>query len=543
MLDRISRRRFLRTSVAGGIAATLAGPGTLAVADSTTTDSSACAPSFGPATVTPGTPRYPDLVRGFNQRWVGNPDYVRVVGTTAQVVQAVQEAATAGKRLTVRSGGHCYRDFVFNPTVNAVVDVAQMKQIYYDPGKRAIAIEAGATVTDVDQALYKRWGVALPGGSCPTVGMGGHIAGGGYGLLSRALGLTIDHLFGVEVVVLDASRTAHVVIATSDPNDPNRDLWWAHTGGGGGNFGIVTRYWFRTPGAAGTDPTQLLPRPPATILETSVSWLWSQLTQQDFTALCTNFGAWHVANRAPGPATASLFSHLVPLHQSAGVVSLVAQIDAAVPNAQQTLDDYISAINTGVSATMTVAERRPLPWLHSTEWPGFFGGNPTVRAEQKSAFMRANFPQTQIDAMYRSLTRTDYIWPQALLMIASYGGNISRVAPDATAFPHRDSVMLVQPLAFWNDATDDARHIAWTRKLYGDMYADTGGVPVPNAVTDGCYVNYADTDLNDTTLNTSGVSWQTLYYKNNYPRLQQIKARYDPTNFFRHTQSIGLPGS
>jgi FAD/FMN-containing dehydrogenase len=498
---------------------------------------------FGPAVVTPGTPRYVDLVRGFNQRWVGTPDAVAVVSTTEQVVRVVQDAVRAGRRLTVRSGGHCYRDFVYNPDVRVVVDVSQMKQISFDEDRRAIAIEPGATVIEVDHALYERWGVALPGGSCPTVGYGGHIAGGGYGPLSRLFGLVVDHLSAVEVVVVDEDGEARAVVATSEPSDPNRDLWWAHTGGGGGNFGIVTRYWFRTPGATGNDPGRLLPRPPAEILESSVSWPWSQLTQQGFRTLLTNWGAWHVANSAAGTNLASMFSHLLPLHQAAGVVAMVTQIDAAVPNAQQILDDFVTAVNTGVGAPLAVAEHRPLPWLHSTEWPGFFAGNPTFRAEQKSAYMRANFPESQIDAMYRSLTRTDYNWPQALVEMASYGARISAVGADATAMPHRDAVMLLMPLAYWNDAADDARHVAWVRQLYRDMYADTGNVPVPNAVTDGCYVNYADTDLSDPTFNSSGVSWQQLYYKDNYPRLQTVKARWDPTNFFRHGQSIRLPGA
>ncbi|MDW4911452.1 BBE domain-containing protein, partial [Streptomyces sp. ADMS] len=69
------------------------------------------------------------------------------------------------------------------------------------------------------------------------------------------------------------------------------------------------------------------------------------------------------------------------------------------------------------------------------------------------------------------------------------------------------------------------------------------GVPVPNAVTDGCYVNYPDADLSDPQRNRSGVSWATLYYKGNYRRLQQVKAKYDPGNFFRHRQSVELPAS
>ncbi len=72
----------------------------------------------------------------------------------------------------------------------------------------------------------------------------------------------MDHLLAVEVVVADPSGEVRAVVATRDPQDPHHDLWWAHTGGGGGNFGIVTRYWFRSPDATGDDPREALPQPP-----------------------------------------------------------------------------------------------------------------------------------------------------------------------------------------------------------------------------------------------------------------------------------------
>ena len=104
----------------------------------------------------------------------------------------------------------------------------------------------------------------------PEVGAGGHFCGG-YGPLSRLHGSVVDHLDAVEVVVVNRAGVARSVIATRDPKDPNHDLWWAHAGGGGGNFGVVTRYWLRTPGAAGDDPAKLLPRAPAGLLRVVVA--------------------------------------------------------------------------------------------------------------------------------------------------------------------------------------------------------------------------------------------------------------------------------
>jgi hypothetical protein len=95
----------------------------------------------------------------------------------------------------------------------------------------------------------------------------------------------------------------------------------------------------------------------------------------------------------------------------------------------------------------------------------------------------------------------------------------------------------------WAEQAGDARYISWLRNFYREMYAETGGVPVPNAVTDGCYVNYPDIDLSDPRQNMSAVPWYTLYYTENYPRLQQVKSTWDPRDTFRHGQSIQLPSS
>jgi FAD/FMN-containing dehydrogenase len=124
------------------------------------------------------------------------------------------------------------------------------------------ATAVGVTLGEAYRRLFAGWGVTVPAGWCPTVGAGGHVLGGGFGPLSRLLGLAVDYLYAVEVVVVDRRGRARRVVATRGRWDANRDLWWAHTGGGGGNFGVVTRYWFRTPGARSDDPSRLLPTPP-----------------------------------------------------------------------------------------------------------------------------------------------------------------------------------------------------------------------------------------------------------------------------------------
>ncbi|MEU4744753.1 FAD-binding oxidoreductase [Actinosynnema sp. NPDC023658] len=508
--------------------------------------------------ITAADRQYADLVSGLNQRYVATPESVRIATSTEQVVAIVQEAVDAGKRLSVRSSGHCYEDFVFNPEVQVVLDTSNLDDVHYDPRFNAIAVGSGATTLRTYQTTYPEWGVAVPAGFCYSVTMGGHVSGGAWGPLCRLHGLVVDHLYAVEVVVVDADGRAHAVVATRREDDPNRELWWAHTGGGGGNFGVATRYWFRSPGAKGRDPRGLLPQPPAELLVSAVSWPWAELTAGEFAALARNYADWHVENIGPDNPNRALISQLVLTHRSAGQIGMITLVDASAPDAEGMLEDYLRRINDGVSVAtgaLTVpmgelppmprfAAARRLPWLQAIRLLGTTNStlnDPTLRAEYKSAYMRAGFPERQLAALHRHLTRDDIANPNVSVLLTSYGGRIGAVEPTATASAHRGAAFKLLWQAFWNDPADDDKHIAWARESYGEVYADTGGVPVPNEVTDGAYVNYPDIDLSDDRFNTSGVPWHDLYYKENYPRLQQVKHDWDPRNFFRHGQSVEPP--
>lgn len=129
-----------------------------------------------------------------------------------------------------------------------------------------------------------------------------------------------------------------------------------------------------------------------------------------------------------------------------------------------------------------------------------------------------------------------------MLWLLSYGGAVNAVRPDATAMPQRDSILKATFIAQWTGQDGDADGIRRVREYYRDLYATTGGVPVPDDASDGCYINYPDIDTADPEWNTSGVPWHTLYFKDNYPRLQRIKASWDPRDVFHHALSIRPPG-
>jgi len=134
-----------------------------------------------PARIGPGDPRYPTVVdKRFNKRFRASPDYVRLVGSTEEVATAVAEAVREARCLVVTTGGHCLENFVSDPDVRVIIDVSPMKRVYYDAERHAIAVEAGATVGETLRALFEKWGVVVPLGEYPGIGMGGHVVGGAF---------------------------------------------------------------------------------------------------------------------------------------------------------------------------------------------------------------------------------------------------------------------------------------------------------------------------------------------------------------------------
>ncbi len=536
-MSEVTRRGLL--GAAGGAAFGLAGGVGLAPAAPA---HAATTPAREGARVVPDDPRYADLVlRGNNRRFVGTPDYVTVVDSTEQVVRAVEDAVRSGKRIAVRGGGHCFENFVDDPKVKVILDLSQLSEVTYDARRRAFAIGAGATLDQVYKALYYGWGVTVPGGGCLSVGVGGHFSGGGYGPLSRLFGSVVDHLYAVEVVVVDRAGRARPVVATREPSDPNRDLWWAHTGGGGGNFGVVTRYFMRSSGVSGTDPSRALPKPPAALLSSYVVWDWKTVTKAGFARTLSNFFGWYEKHSAPDSPYASLYSpFLIPTSANDGFL-LSTQIDAGIPDAKARLAAFHAAVVEGVEPTPYVGEPVEGPFLASTRARSIQETATPNRAKLKAAYLRKGYSDGQITTLHKHLTNPDYRNPNSLALLVPYGGQVNTVTPSATATAQRDSIMKVVYTASWDNPGEDAENLAWVRSVYREVYADTGGVPVPNSVNDGSYVNYPDVDLADPAWNTSGVPWHALYYKENYPRLQRIKARWDPRNLFRHALSIELP--
>ena len=557
----MDRRHFIRQTAGGSIASLLALTGKSQAA---ALDQLTASPGISPTGVRdflvlePDNASFQSLTQGFNGRWSA-PNARRIyLPLTEAGVESVTHRILQdghGRAFKVRGGAHCYEDFVFNPTVEAILDLSLLNTVGFNPERGVFFAQGGANNFDLQHALI-RFGKTLPGGSCPTVGLGGHVCGGGYGVLSPLYGLTVDWLTGVSLVQLRTGQpeTTHASLTSTGSE---ADLFWAHTGGGGGNFGIITRYEFAE-----------LPDAPVSADVMIHAWDWSLVKKKGPEFLTRIVRFFESLSATLGPQA---FVILKLTHMDSGQIQLLVQ------NVQTTETGSASlAKPTTFRHSLTLALEKhglgetaksiksvaghPSPFKpkssqHFTWWEAisFYGatGGP-MNGKYKSAYMRQGFTDEDVRTIYRHLTRKmrdasgrRVSMRDSLLQVDSYGGRINTVARESTAVWQRDSIYKLQYQTYWpiqrGTAEPDSTgspNLRWIRDFYADVYARSHGIPDPSAdptgQVDGCYINYPDVDLNQHGLAKA----LQLYYGGNLNRLIATKAAWDPLNFFNHAQSI-----
>jgi hexose oxidase len=505
--------------------------------------------------------------QGSNRRWYASKlEAVYVPTELNEVARCVGAAlSTYGRDVKVTSGRHCYENFVYNESVRAVIDMSALNQVGFDPIKRAYFIDAGCENWTIYRTLLNGFGKTLPAGSCGSVGAGGHITGGGYGVLSRMHGLTVDHLTGVDIVTWDAAirqaQLRHVSETSSDSAE--RDLFWALRGAGCGNFGVIVRYYFAE-----------LPDAPDYATLWTQSWNWGDLDEASFAALLAEYST--LVEKMPETD----FSAFAFYHVAAGHISLFYQITSApgitaaehgqsATKRLQPIQDRFASIAPSSSPARLMRGHHGLmstPPARESEASGLTylaalqtgsGSSEPSFGKHKSAYMKKGFPDNQIKAIYHWLHAVpegvaESDMSQSLLQIDSYGGRINQVSPSATPVPQRSSIMKLQYQTYWTDAaTTDERqnreqaHLDWINQFYAAVYAEYGGAPDPaedpDGTVDGCYFNYPDVELGSHGRGDVDYALR-LYFLDNFrknPRnLVAIKQRWDPQNYFHHAQSL-----
>lgn len=472
--------------------------------------------------------RYPALTQSYNRRSRGAPRYIGRCLTGEGVRQVLERGLAADwSPITVRGGGHCFENFVTGNRGGLLIDVSPLAALQR-VSSSLYRIGAGCTLGRVHATLDANWGVAIPGGSCPSVGIAGHTLGGGYGFLSKRHGLVADFLRGVELVSVTAA--GRVIRAYYDATSATgRDVLWASRGAGGGQFGIATRFDFRA-----------LPARPARVYLGYLQWRWSDLTLDRFTRLLRAFSNHCEASAAVTAPGGRMFASVRATHVTRGNIRLlVVSSEAGAADLRPFMDRMLNAA--GVRA-ITGARLSPISLVRYTaggvpyeevswrECVRVFGGaNSTLRSKQKSAFVRRALTDAHIAVVYRFLRQDQAVTGSASFDLASFGGAINTPAVTSSAFRTRAAAMRILTQNYWANAADDALNISWCRRFHAALFADQGGEPMPSTYWLGSYINYPDRDL---------TRFRTLYYGANLPRLVQIKNRVDPLTVFRHPQGV-----
>ena len=441
--------------------------------------------------ITPADSAYNGARLVYNERY----DAVRPLAIARPVsVEDVRRigawAATEGVLPIARSGGHSYAGY--STGAGLVVDLRSLAGIAYDRSSGVATIGAGARLIDIEAALAAH-GRAIPSGSCATVGIGGLAQGGGVGLASRMFGTTSDNVLSLGIVTADG---AHRVCDSS----ANEDLYWACRGGGGGNFGIVTHFAFRT-------------HPISSVSYFFADWSWSQASE-----VIEAWQAWmpHAADElyticslaGGGSPSVLVFGQYLGSENSLG--RALAPL-LRVPG---------SRLTTGSSSYLD-AQLRWAGCLGKTTSQCHLAGETPQGTLQRAAFAaKSDYLNAPLSAAGRATLLGAVEHGVGTILLDSYGGAINRRAANETAFVHRDALGSAQYLAYWSSAAGERAASRWLRDSQAAMRPYVSGF---------AYQNYIDHDL---------AGWEHAYYGANYPRLQRVKRDVDPGELFRFAQSI-----
>jgi FAD/FMN-containing dehydrogenase len=434
------------------------------------------------------------------------PAAIAFCANAADVARCTGFARDHGLPLAARSGGHSYAGY--STTTGVVIDVSLMARVAVSPKQATATVGAGARLIDVYSDLAGQ-GVSVPAGSCPTVGIAGLALGGGIGVMDRLHGLTCDHIVGLEVVTA-AGEVVQADAAT------NADLYWACRGGGGGNFGVVTELRFSTfqtfdlctfglnwPWQAAA---QLLP-----------AWLdWAPRAPDPLWSNC-------MLQAEPGAATPAAHVAGVWAGSQGGARAQLAKLVAAVgpPSSQYIADNsyadamYVEAGCAGMSQAACHL---------GGKYPG--GTLPRAAAVAKSDIIKRPLGDAGVRALLAGVEQRQQQGGPGGAIFDSWGGAINKVAPGETAFVHRDALASAQYVAVFPEGVGPGELAAARAWMDGWCSA------VRPYVSGEAYQNYIDPAL---------ANWARAYYGANLPRLQRVKATWDPDDVFHFAQSIPLP--
>ena len=435
-----------------------------------------------------GDPGYDDTRQIWNAMIDRRPALIVQCADADDVPPAIALARRHKLEISIRGAGH---NIAGNALCNdgLTIDFSNMKNVRVDAEKRRAYVEPGATLADLDEATQAH-GLATPVGINSTTGIAGLTLGGGFGWLTRKYGMTIDNLVSVDLITAEGRK-----IRASETE--NADLFWAIRGGGG-NFGVVTRFEF-----------QLFPVGPE-IFAGLIVFPFSQAKQilnqyrQFVNSAPEELNVWVVLRKAP-PLP------FLPENVHGKEVVVLPVFYSGPATEAEKLIAPVRAFGTPHGEHLGVQ-----PYV---AWQKAF--DPLLTPGARNYWKSHNFTELADGALDSIIEFAGKLpSPQCEIFIGLIAGASNRIAPDAMAYGHRDAKFVLNVHGRWDEAKDDPKCIGWAREFF------EASAPYASA---GAYVNFMTAEESDRVAAAYGA---------NYDRLVQIKKRYDPDNIFHLNQNI-----
>ncbi|KHN30536.1 Reticuline oxidase [Glycine soja] len=430
--------------------------------------------------------------------------------------------------IRVRCGGHSYEGTSYvadDGTPFVIIDMMNLNHVWVDMETETAWVEGGATLGETYYAISQASNEhGFSGGSCPTVGVGGHIGGGGFGILSRKYGLAADNV--VDALLVNADGKLF------DRETMGEDVFWAIRGGGGGLWGIIYAWKIKVLKLPQVVTSFTVSRTGTKRHVANLVHKWQNVApnlEDDFYLSCF-VGAGLPQAKTKGLSTTFNGFYLGP---RAGAISI---LDHAFPELGIVEEECIE-----------------MSWIQSTV---FFSGlsdgasvsdlnNRYLQEKQyfkaKSDYVKKHVPLVGIETALDILEKE----PKGYVILDPYGGKMHNISSESIAFPHRrGNLFTIQYLIYWKEADNDKNsdYVDWIRGFYAAM------TPFVSWGPRAAYVNYMDFDLGVMERISNGANmkdvveharvWGEKYFLSNYDRLVRAKTLIDPNNVFTNDQGI-----
>jgi FAD/FMN-containing dehydrogenase len=438
--------------------------------------------------VLPDDPDYDEVREIWNAMIDRRPAVIVQCAAADDVLHAISYARENGLELSIRGAGHNIAGSALCDN-GVLIDLSNMKTVSVDAQNRRAYVEPGATLGDFDKAVQAH-GLATPVGINSTTGIAGLTLGGGFGWLTRKYGMTIDNLFSADMVTADG-RKIHV------SKDENADLFWAIRGGGG-NFGVVTRFEFALYPVGPEIFAGLLVFP----LDQAKKVL--QKHREFVKSAPEELNIWVVIRKAP-PLP------FLPENVHGKEVVVLALFYAGDTKEGENLIAPLRGFGDPYGEHIG-----PMPY---EQWQQAF--DPLLTPGARNYWKSHNLTELSDGLMDLIIEFAKKLpSPHCEIFVPLMSGAANRVPSDAMAYGHRDAKFILNVHGRWDEAAQDKTCISWARELFK--------ASAPFAST-GAYVNFMSGDEDERVAAAYGA---------NYVRLKEIKKKYDPENIFRNNQNI-----